>query len=100
MSAAIAQSVEIEKTTTLGERAKSLFTVGAYRRALSMSASFSVELIPVIGCGLQALQQACGFNTLMVSSDFLPLQLTGSTSVSTAVQMVATLTTARRQSSP
>lgn len=38
MSAAVAQSIEIEKTTTLSERAASLFSVGAYRRALSRSA--------------------------------------------------------------
>ncbi|BEJ11126.1 hypothetical protein CspHIS471_0105480 [Cutaneotrichosporon sp. HIS471] len=46
MARAVAQSVEIEKTTTMRQRAASLFRVGAYRRAL------------VIGCGLQALQQA------------------------------------------
>ncbi|GMK54291.1 hypothetical protein CspeluHIS016_0108770 [Cutaneotrichosporon spelunceum] len=46
MARAVAQSVEIEKTTSMRERAASLFRVGAYRRALA------------IGCGLQALQQA------------------------------------------
>lgn len=38
MAAAVEQSVEVEKTTTMRERAASLFKVGAYRRALSGSA--------------------------------------------------------------
>ena len=52
----IAMSREVVERTTFGQRLKSMVTVGANRRAL------------IIGCGLQAFQQLCGFNTLMYYS--------------------------------
>ncbi|TYJ55725.1 hypothetical protein B9479_003633 [Cryptococcus floricola] len=56
MKAAVDQSKEYNDASTWGERLQSLVTIGTNRRAL------------IIGCGLQAAQQLCGFNTLMYYS--------------------------------
>ncbi|KIR40788.1 MFS transporter, SP family, solute carrier family 2 (myo-inositol transporter), member 13 [Cryptococcus deuterogattii 99/473] len=56
MKAAVDQSIEYNANSTWLERLKSLVMVGTNRRAL------------IIGCGLQAAQQLCGFNTLMYYS--------------------------------
>ncbi|WVQ77169.1 hypothetical protein IAR50_006852 [Cryptococcus sp. DSM 104548] len=56
MKAAVDQSKESNHSSSWGERLKSLVDVGGNRRAL------------IIGCGLQAAQQLCGFNTLMYYS--------------------------------
>lgn len=52
----IAVSREVVERTTFGHRLKSMLVVGSNRRAL------------IVGCGLQAFQQLCGFNTLMYYS--------------------------------
>ncbi|KAI0767303.1 general substrate transporter [Fomes fomentarius] len=56
LSAAVRQSVEITKSTTLLQRLRLILSNPINRRAL------------VVGCGLQAFQQLCGFNTLMYYS--------------------------------
>ncbi|WVQ82390.1 hypothetical protein IAT38_004518 [Cryptococcus sp. DSM 104549] len=56
MQAAVQQSKEYNDRSTWLERLRSLVMVGTNRRAL------------IIGCGLQAAQQLCGFNTLMYYS--------------------------------
>lgn len=53
MMTSVEQSRRIERSTTFGQRLKSMAMIGMNRRAL------------IIGCGLQAFQQLCGFNTLM-----------------------------------
>ncbi|WWC61536.1 uncharacterized protein I303_104120 [Kwoniella dejecticola CBS 10117] len=56
MKRAVRRSKEVNDSTSLAERLRSLIHVGANRRAL------------IIGCGLQISQQFCGFNTLMYYS--------------------------------
>ncbi|KAF9446461.1 general substrate transporter [Macrolepiota fuliginosa MF-IS2] len=53
---AVQQSIDITRTTTFMHRAKSMLLNPINRRAL------------IIGCGMQAYQQLCGFNTLMYYS--------------------------------
>ncbi|KAH7908541.1 general substrate transporter [Hygrophoropsis aurantiaca] len=56
LRAAVQQNIEIANSTTFLERASSMLTIPTNRRAL------------IIGCGMQAFQQLCGFNTLMYYS--------------------------------
>ncbi|KAG8745362.1 myo-inositol transporter [Ceratobasidium sp. 414] len=56
LRAAVQESIDIQNSTTLWQRIKSIVAVPVNRRAL------------VVACGLQAFQQLCGFNTLMYYS--------------------------------
>ncbi|KAH9474495.1 Myo-inositol transporter 1 [Psilocybe cubensis] len=56
LQAAVKRSIEITQTTTFFHRFKSMIMNPINRRAL------------VVGCGMQAFQQLCGFNTLMYYS--------------------------------
>ncbi|KAF9462246.1 general substrate transporter [Collybia nuda] len=56
LHAAVKQSIEITNTTTFMQRFKSMMFDPINRRAL------------IVGCGMQAFQQLCGFNTLMYYS--------------------------------
>ncbi|KAI0649893.1 general substrate transporter [Trametes meyenii] len=56
LAAAVRQSVEITNSTTLFERMRLIVADPINRRAL------------IVGCGMQAYQQLCGFNTLMYYS--------------------------------
>ncbi|EIW53336.1 general substrate transporter [Trametes versicolor FP-101664 SS1] len=56
LAAAVKLSVEITNTTTLWQRIRLILTDPINRRAL------------IVGCGMQAFQQLCGFNTLMYYS--------------------------------
>ncbi|KIK91161.1 hypothetical protein PAXRUDRAFT_150108 [Paxillus rubicundulus Ve08.2h10] len=56
LHAAVQQSIEIANSTTFFERFGSMISIPVNRRAL------------IVGCGMQAFQQLCGFNTLMYYS--------------------------------
>lgn len=56
LQAAVQQSIHITQTTTFSQRMKSMIFTPVNRRAL------------IVGCGMQAFQQLCGFNTLMYYS--------------------------------
>ncbi|PPQ65920.1 hypothetical protein CVT24_011253 [Panaeolus cyanescens] len=56
LHAAVQQSIYITETTTFAQRMKSMIFTPVNRRAL------------IVGCGMQAFQQLCGFNTLMYYS--------------------------------
>ncbi|KAK0479250.1 general substrate transporter [Armillaria novae-zelandiae] len=56
LQAAVKRSIEITQSTTFMHRFTSMLVNPVYRRAL------------IVGCGLQAFQQLCGFNTLMYYS--------------------------------
>ncbi|RDX45854.1 general substrate transporter [Lentinus brumalis] len=56
LAAAVKQSVEITNSTTLLQRVRLILMDPINRRAL------------IVGCGMQAFQQLCGFNTLMYYS--------------------------------
>ncbi|GHJ86391.1 hypothetical protein NliqN6_2793 [Naganishia liquefaciens] len=74
----VKQSVRIMEELTFRERLDSIFLVGANRRAL------------IVGAGLQALQQLCGFNSLMYYSStlFASLGFHNSTAVSSLVAII------------
>ncbi|KAJ8496904.1 hypothetical protein ONZ45_g12272 [Pleurotus djamor] len=56
LQASVRQSIHISNTTTLYQRCYSMISNPINRRAL------------IVGCGMQAFQQLCGFNTLMYYS--------------------------------
>ncbi|KAF8589738.1 general substrate transporter [Ramaria rubella] len=56
LTAAVQEAIDITNSTTFGQRLYSIFFDPGNRRAL------------IVGCGLQAFQQLCGFNTLMYYS--------------------------------
>ncbi|EGO01333.1 hypothetical protein SERLA73DRAFT_167429 [Serpula lacrymans var. lacrymans S7.3] len=56
LRAAVQQSIDITNTTTFWQRFNSMISIPINRRAL------------IVGCGMQAFQQLCGFNTLMYYS--------------------------------
>ncbi|KAL4066247.1 general substrate transporter [Scleroderma yunnanense] len=56
LHATVERSIEIANSTTFWERFRTMFSNPVNRRALT------------IGCGMQAFQQLCGFNTLMYYS--------------------------------
>ncbi|KAG5640844.1 hypothetical protein DXG03_006866 [Asterophora parasitica] len=56
LHAAVQRSIDITNSTTFMQRLKSMLFYPINRRAL------------IVGCGMQAFQQLCGFNTLMYYS--------------------------------
>jgi hypothetical protein len=79
MARAVAQSVEVEKTTSVRERAASLFRVGAYRRALGASAAWVASAD--LSHRVRAAGVAAGVWVQHVNGELCArLALTGSTS--------------------
>ncbi|CED85172.1 general substrate transporter [Phaffia rhodozyma] len=78
LEASVEQSREVIRTTTVWDRTRSMLVVGANRRAL------------IIGCGLQAFQQLCGFNSLMYYSATLFKSVGFDNSTATGLIIAAT----------
>lgn len=87
---------ELTRSHTLRDKVDQLFTIGSNRRALGERDLYDIDrsreilTVPVVGAGLQATQQLCGFNTLMYysASIFAALGFQNATAVGLVIASV------------